>query len=111
LAVRRLDSSEAAALRDAALRTCGFGRVADFVRAAGLCAAHETLGSRSAAAGWYSTLHLVDNRRRRDPGPVCHNVFSTLPVYVPCELAGDRAATADLIRDQTAAALASGLMQ
>jgi len=53
-------------------------------------------------------MQLIDNRKRRDPRPVCHNVFSTMPVFVPAAVAGDRRAVADLIQETTARMLTTG---
>jgi hypothetical protein len=111
LELRRLGSRSARDVADAAMRVCGFGRFADFIRAAAIRALHETIGSPNAGGAGYSTLHLIDNRKRRDRGPACHNVFSTLPIYVPSSIAGETAAVADLIHERTRQAWASDLMR
>ena len=61
--------------------------------------------------GVYTTFHLLDNRRRKDIGPLCHNVFSTLPIAVRAAHAADRSATADLIQEATRAALTTDWLQ
>ncbi|RMF72311.1 MAG: hypothetical protein D6744_16990, partial [Planctomycetota bacterium] len=83
LRVLRFSPDEAAEIRANALRVCGFARLADFLRAAGIVALHRTVAPPPDERGTYTTLHLIDNRRRRDPGPVCHNVFSVIPVRIP----------------------------
>lgn len=110
--VRSLSAEETESVQASALATCGFARLADYLRACGVATLHHELLSNAAACanGVYTTQVLVDNRKRRDPGPVCHNIFSTLPVSVPTRIAGDVAATADAIRDQTAGLLSGGFM-
>lgn len=109
--VRRLSVEEAARARDEAMRVCGFARLADYLRACVVCAMRELAPPTGAVGEGYSTVHLVDNRRRRDQGPVCHNVFSGLPVYVPAEVAGGVRAVADAVMESTTALLSSGVMQ
>ena len=109
ICIRRLDRDDAARVRDAAMQVCGFGRFADFLRAAAIRALAETVASRD-PDGVFSTMHLLDNRRRRDRGPVCHNVFSAFPIHIPAAVATDRAVVADLIRDATVAVLHSGAL-
>ncbi len=108
---RALDADESARVREAATRVCGFARTADFLRACVVRAVDETAGRPRGAHDGYTTMHILDHRRRRDPGPVCHNVFSSVPVHVPAALAPDRRAVANLIRDHSAAVIASGLAE
>ena len=105
--VLRFSSEAAAEIRAAALRVCGFARLADFLRAAAIQALHRTIAPKLDATSGYSTLHLIDNRRRRDPGPVCHNIFSTSPVHIPATEADDIRRVADHIRDASSNALHS----
>jgi hypothetical protein len=111
LELRRLNGDQTAAVRAAALRVCGVARLSDYLRASAICALHKILDEPGGAGQAYSTVQLIDNRRKRDRGPVCHNLFSALPIFVPCEQAGDRRAVADVIQQAAAEALASGQMQ
>ena len=108
--VRYLTVEQSRQVRDASLRVCGFARVGDFVRACAIQALHRTISKPLPRHAGYSTMQLVDNRKRRQRSPVCHNFFSTLPVYVPVTIADDRRATADLISESTMASLSSGLI-
>lgn len=101
LVIRRLSSAQLHTVNAAALQVCGLGRFADFVRASGIAALHRTLQPTREAAAGYSTNHLLDNRKRRDPGPVCHNIFSSVPLYIPLAEADDRAAIAERIAAAT----------
>lgn len=109
--VRRLSPEQSADVRATATRVCGFARVAEFVRACAVRALHEVTSAAGTAGHGYSTLILAENRRRRDPGPVAHNIFSTMPVFVPAALAADRRAVADLIQEATAQLLRPGVME
>ena len=80
------------------------------MRACAVQALHRVVPQPQPQGVGYSTMQLVDNRKRRQRAPVCHNFFSALPVYVPVEIAPDRRATADLISTQTAEMLSSGLI-
>jgi hypothetical protein len=108
--VRHLDAEQARQVRDTSMRVCGFARLGDFVRASAIRALHRTIRRPLPPHAGYSTRQLVDNRKRRQRAPVCHNFFSALPVYVPAAIADDRRATADVISESTAQALASGLI-
>ena len=109
--VRRLSREQYAQVRATAIQVCGLARTSDFVRACAICALHEVLGAPAAPESGYSTLLLVDNRRRRDPTPVCHNVFSTLPVLVRSTIAADRRRVADLFQDAAAQTLRPGVLE
>lgn len=109
--VRKLDSDQMTRVREASLRVAGFARLADFLRAGVVRAVDDVAGRPRGPHDGYTTLHIVENRRKRDPGPVCHNVFSTVPVHVPANLAQDRRAVSDLIRDRTLAAMGAGLFE
>lgn len=108
--VRTLDAEQTRRIRDAALRVCGFARMGDFVRACAIQALHRTLRPARKRGRGYTTMQQVDNRKRRQRGPVCHNFFSALPMYIPCEIADDRKATADRISEATARALSTDLI-
>ena len=108
--VRRLGVEQVQQVRDASMRMCGFARMGDYVRACAIQALHHTIPQPLPPQVGYSTRQLVDNRKRRQRAPVCHNFFSALPVYVPAAIADDRRATADMISESTAQALASGLI-
>lgn len=97
LDVRRFTESQTEDVLAAAMRVCGFARLADFVRACAIRALHEQVGGPGPDA-CYSTMHLIEGRKRRDPGPVCHNLFAAIPVLVPAAIAGDRRAVADHIQ-------------
>jgi hypothetical protein len=105
---RGLSPERWAQIRTIAMQICGFARVGDFVRACAIRALHEVAGHRAPANHGYSTMQLIDSRKPRDPGPVCHNVFSTMPVFVPATMAGDRRAVADLVQETTVRMLTSG---
>ncbi len=108
--LRRLTAEQAQRIRDASMRVCGFARLGDFVRACAIRALHRTISKPLPPHVGYSTMQLVDNRKRRQRAPVCHNFFSALPVYVPAAIADDRRAVADVISASTARALSSGLI-
>lgn len=108
LEVRTLSADETRAALAAAVQTCGVARFADYLRATGIAVLDSLVPPPKSAHAAYSTLHLVDNRKRRDPSPVCHNVFSTIPVVVPARLAQDRSAVADLLLSAARAALERG---
>jgi hypothetical protein len=99
--VRRLSPDQAAAVRQAALRICGFARLADYVRTCAIRAVHRLAPRPLRPDACYTTLGLVDNRARRQSEPVCRNLFSTLPYCIPAALADDRVETARLIEAQT----------
>lgn len=107
-AVRHLSAEQTAHAQETSLRVCGFARLGDFVRATAVRSMHRVLGVPVRRGDGYSTLNMIDHRRRRQRGPVCHNLFSGLPLRVPAELAEDRRRSADCMRDQTADILASG---
>lgn len=109
LSVRHLSPRDAEQVRAAAWQTCGLGGVAEYVRACAVRAFHEVVGGAGPGA-CYSTLHLIDNRRRRDPGPVCHNVFSSLPVFVPAEIAADVRAVGERMQAAARGAIETGWM-
>ncbi len=112
LLIRRMTAEQAGRVRQAALGCCGIGRFADFLRATGVVVLDELVRLRGATeGGCYTSFHLLDNRRRRDCGPLCHNVFSTLPLFIPAEMAGDRRAVSELIHAQTKTALTTDLLQ
>jgi hypothetical protein len=110
LQIRKLTPGETAQVREASLRVCGMARQADFIRACGISAFHAVAPRPLPPGACYSTQQLIDNRRRRDPGPVCHNIFTALPVFVPAAIAGDRRAVADRFRDAASLALETGWM-
>lgn len=105
--VREISVEEFREVRDASMRICGFARFADYLRACGVWALHQAVPP-DAPGDVYSTLHLVDNRRRRQRGPLFHNVFSALPVRIPRELAEDRVLVADEVTRVTAEMVATG---
>lgn len=109
LFVRRLDPDQAARVREAAMRVCGFARMSDFLRAGIVRAVDDVAGRPRGRDVGYTSMHILDARRKRDIGPVCHNVFSTVPIHVPAAIASDRRAVADLVRDRTAEGLRSDL--
>ncbi len=109
--VRRFEPEQWSAIKAAATGVCGFARVADFVRACAIKAL-DTLADELGLEGQsYSTFHLVENRKRRDHRPVCHNVFTTVPVRIARELAADRRRVADELQAATARLLEPGAMQ
>jgi hypothetical protein len=108
--LRQLSTEQVQRIRDASMRVCGFARMGDFVRACAIRALHRTIAQPPPPHGGYSTMQLVDNRKRRQQAPVCHNFFSALPVFVPAAIADDRRAVADVISESTARALSSGLI-
>ncbi|MCC6360391.1 MAG: hypothetical protein IT450_16755 [Phycisphaerales bacterium] len=108
LEVRTLTPDQTRAAIAASVQTCGIARVADYLRATGIVVLDSLIPGQKPSNAAYSTLHLVDNRKRRDPAPVCHNVFSTIPVIVPAAIAQDRAAVGDLIQTAARDALERG---
>ncbi len=108
--VRRLSAEQTRRAEEAALRTCGFGRFGDFVRACAIAALHRAMPRPLPTGASYCILNLIDHRKRRHRAPVCRNLTGGLPIFVPVGLASDRRAVADLAREQTAAAIASGAM-
>jgi len=109
-ALRKLDRDQTRVMRDISMRICGFARVGDFVRASAIGALQKTLRPPRLANLGYLTMQLVDNRKKRQRGPVCRNFFSALPVHIPTTVADDRRATADIISEATGRALSSGLI-
>ena len=109
--VRRFDEAGLSEIRATATRVCGFARVGDFLRACAIRAMHDLARARGLSGSGYSTLHLVENRRRRDPTPVCHNIFTTTPIRIPADMAADRRAVADRVQQAAAALLEPGVMQ
>ncbi len=109
--VRRFDEAAWSEIRATATQVCGFARVGDFLRACAIRALHDIATQRGLSGSGYSTLHLVENRRRRDPTPVCRNIFTTTPIRIPVEIAGDRRAVADRVQAAAAALLEPGVMQ
>ena len=107
---RPLDAEQTQRIRDASLRVCGFARLGDFLRACAIQALHRTIRPLRRSGCGYTTMQLVDNRKRRQRGPICHNFFSALPVYIPTAIADDRKAVADRIAEATAAALSSDMI-
>lgn len=87
--------------QEAALRVCGFAQYGDFVRASALRAMHRVMPSPPRPGDTYSTLNVLDHRRRRQRAPVCHNLFSGLLLRVPAGMVEDRKAVATLLRQQT----------
>ncbi|MBI5864757.1 MAG: hypothetical protein HZB38_09660 [Planctomycetes bacterium] len=106
--IRRLSVAQAAAVREASLRVCGVARFADFIRSSAIRALHELVGQPAGPNLGYSSMHLIDQRRKRDSGPVCHNVFSAVPVWVDAAIAADRRASADAVADALRDSLADG---
>lgn len=108
LEVRTLTPDQTRAVIAASVQTCGIARFADYLRATGIAVLDSLIPAQKPPDAAYSTIHLVDNRKRRDPAPVCHNVFSTIPVIIPAAIAQDRAAVGDLIQSAARAALERG---
>lgn len=105
---RHLTPDETLAVREHSDRRCGFGRVADFVRACGLRALHELLPPAPAGAS-YALLNVFERRNRRQALRQICNLSTSVPVVVPAELAGDIPRIADAIREQTGERLAAGV--
>ncbi len=100
IVLRHLGAVQTQAVRDAALRVCGFGRFGDFLRACALKALRSVLPRVPDPATPLSTLHLVNHRKRRARAPVCRNLTSAVPLAVSAGMADDLVATADRLRDQ-----------
>ncbi len=105
---RRLDPAGMQAVRDAALRVCGFGRFGDFLRACALKALAHALPHTPAPDTSLRTLNLVNHRKRRARTPVCRNLTSAVPLAVSAGSVDDIVATADRLRDQMLAHMAAG---
>ncbi|MFQ5807699.1 MAG: hypothetical protein ACE5I3_14735, partial [Phycisphaerae bacterium] len=105
--LRHLTPEQTRQIRDNALRVCGFGRFGDFLRACAIRALHAIRPEPVAPEALYTTLNLINNRKRRQRGPVCWNLTSALPIAVPAGLADDRRLVAELIREQMVGHLAS----
>ncbi|HOW69921.1 MAG TPA: hypothetical protein PKY77_04900 [Phycisphaerae bacterium] len=100
--IRRFFSAEQTRqTQQAALRVCGFAQYGDFVRASALRAMHRAMPSPPPVGATYSTLNVLDHRKRRQRSPVCHNLFSGLLLRVPASMVEDRKAVAALLRHQT----------
>lgn len=108
LEVRTLTPDQTRAAIAASVQACGIARFADYLRATGIAVLDSLIPAQTPPDAAYSTIHLVDNRKRRDAAPVCHNVFSTIPVIIPAAIAQDRAAVGDLIQSAARAALERG---
>ncbi len=100
LDVRRLSPEQTRQVQDNALRVCGFGRFGDFLRACAIQALHRVTPQPVAPDAVYKTLNLINNRKRRQRGPVCWNLTSALSIAVPARLADDRRHVAELIQEQ-----------
>lgn len=99
--VRRFAPPEFASVRAAALAICGYARFADYVRICALMALAEIAGAGAPPGSIVTAFNLIDNRRRRDPGPVCHNVFSTMPLRIQLDVARDKRRCAAEMERQT----------
>ena len=108
--MRTLDRAQTRRLRDISMRVCGFARVGDYVRASAIAAMQKIINPPRRRNLGYLTMQLVDNRKRRHRGPVCHNFFSALPVHIPTTVADDRRAVADIISQATGQALSNGVI-
>lgn len=106
--VRYFSPDQTQRMHQAAMRVCGFSRFGDFVRASAIRALDQVMPSRPGNGDTYSTLNMLDHRKRRQRGPACQNFFSGLPQRVPAKLAQDRRAVAALLTEQTQQMLASG---
>lgn len=98
--IRVFDDDQTRRVHETASRMCGFARYAAFLRASAIRAMHRVMPHALRPNQGYSTLSMIDYRRRRTHGPVCHNHFGGVPAYVPAELVEDRKAVA-LMLDRT----------
>lgn len=103
--LRTLSAQEAKRAHENSMRLCGFARFSDFVRACAVRAMHDFMPPPT---GDYVTMQLIDHRKRREHAPVCHNLFSALPLTIPAAGAADIRKTADLVQAQTAEMVARG---
>lgn len=99
--LRRLSPAEFAMARDASLAVCGYARFADYVRVTALRALAETIEPSSSPDAALTAFNLIDNRKRRDCGPVCRNIFSAAPLVVTMKEARDQRRCAESIERQT----------
>ena len=97
---RHLGPDDSAQIRDNALTFCGIARFGDYLRACGFRALHETMPTPPPPDALYTTLNVIDNRRRRQANPICRNLTTSLPLAISAGLADDRKQVADAIRDQ-----------
>lgn len=96
---RRLTPEQSKQIQDNAMRVCGFGRFGDYLRACAIRTFHRTVSNGGDGAA-YTTLNLVNNRKRRERTPVCRNLTSAIPLSVPASAVEDIPRTADILRDQ-----------
>lgn len=106
--VLRLSPAQTVAVHDAAARTCGFGRLGEFLRAAAICALHEAAAALACPGEVYTAFHLIELRRARRRGARLRNLFVAAPLTIPRERAGDCRAAADCIHEQLSAFLRGG---
>lgn len=97
--VRQLTPEKARLVRDNAARVCPTARPSDYVRASALRALHQMMPQPLPRAGRYTLMNYIDNRRHQ-PGAVCWNFTTALPIEVPVCLAHDRRRVAESIRAQ-----------
>jgi hypothetical protein len=111
--VRYLSAAQVKQIHDASMRVCGSARIGNFVRACGIYALHRTIPQPLPPHAGYSTMQLIDARRRRGGRkcvPLCRNFFSALPICIPQDIASDRRATTNLIAAATREMLSQGLV-
>lgn len=106
--LRRLTPEQTRRAKEVSLRVCGIARFGDFTRACAIRALDRVMPRPLPPNAGYCTLNLIDHRKRRQIAPVCRNLTSALPMYVPATVAPDRKAVADLARDQMARLIESG---
>jgi hypothetical protein len=100
-AVRRLDNDQCRLAQDIAARTCAPARFGAYLRACAVQALDRVMPRPRARGHTYSLPYILEGRRPPYRSPVCHNVFGLDRMYVPAEIAPDRAAVARFLHEGT----------
>jgi hypothetical protein len=107
-AVRNLDNDQCRQSQEIAARTCSPARFGAFLRACAVRALHRVLGRHASKGSGYSVPYILEGRDAPYRSPVCRNAFTMQRLFVPAEVAADRAATARLLHEGTRQMVAAG---
>lgn len=106
--MRKLTPDQARRAQEISMRVCGFARFGDFIRATAIRSLHRVMPKPLPPGTGYTTLNLIDHRRKRQPWPICHNFTNTLPIHIPADIAEDRKAIADTSMEQSTQLIGTG---
>lgn len=108
--VRHLSPDQTARAWARAAQLCGTAGFGHYLRACGLRALHETMPRPVPGAALYTTLNVIDNRKRQQHRPVCCNLTSSLPLVIPAAVVTDRQRVAQALQRQMRAHVRSRTM-